>query len=132
VGQTASPGSYWTPDEQRRVREELERMRRASRLPVDDRLSIVVLDIDGDTGDLLLTQGADLLRLTPGNVDELIQRHQSAARALDKELFYLLRVPRPGPEGVKAHPSLADERRYRDWFRKHRVEYRIDYPKLPD
>jgi hypothetical protein len=125
-------GSYWTPDEQERVREELVRLHRLTQLPVNQRLSIVVLDIDGDTGDLLLQQGLQQVRVTGTMVDDVIQKHLAAARSAEKELFYLLRVPQPGPEGTKPHPDLRDERRYREWFGKAKVDYRIDYLRLPD
>lgn len=130
AGKAITPGAYWTPQEQQRVREELTRLRRLRQLPVDERLSIVVLDIDGDTGDLLLTKGAELVRLNAANIDEVIQQHQAAARAQDQELFYLLRVPRPGAHGAKPHPTAADEALYRRWFGKRRVDYRIDFPRL--
>lgn len=131
-GKAVTPGSYWTPPEQQRVREELTRLRRLRQLPVDERLNIVVLDIDGDTGDLLLSKGADLVRLNAANIDESIQKHLEAAHAQDLELFYLLRVPRPGPQGTKPHPSAADETLYRRWFGRRKVDYRIDYPRLQE
>jgi hypothetical protein len=132
AGKAVTPGSYWTPPEQQRVREELTRLRRQRLLPVDERLSIVVLDIDGDTGELLLTKGADVQRLNATNIDELIQRQQANAKSQDLELFYLLRVPRPGPQGTKPHPTVADEQLYRRWFGRRRVDYRIDHPRLQD
>jgi hypothetical protein len=132
AGKAITPGSYWTPSEQQRVREELSRLRRLRQLPVDERLNIIVLDVDGDTGDLLLGQGADVIRLNAANIDETIQKHLAAARAQDLELFYLLRVPRPGPQGTKPHPSAADETLYRRWFSRRKVDHRLDYPRLPD
>ena len=122
-------GALWTPQEQHRIREELDRLRRYRELPVQQRHHIIVLDIDPDTGDLWLRQGTSQVRLTDANIDAMIGKHLEAARALDRELLYLLRVPPPGPAGTSPHPDLADEQRYRRWFHQGshgRVSYQID------
>jgi hypothetical protein len=126
------PGSYWSPAEQEKAREELARLRRLRQLPVDQRLKIVVLDIDGSTGELLLNRGAGQQRLNATNIDEVIRNHQASARAEDLELFYLLRVPRPDAQGSKPHPTAADEALYRRWFGRRQVDYRIDFPQLQE
>lgn len=125
-------GSLWAWQEQEQLREELQRLRRRSRLPVDERLMIVVLDIDGDTGDLLLTQGGKVQRLNAASIDNVIQGHLARARAEDRELFYLLRVPRPDEKGSRPHPTVADEMLYRRVFGRRKVDFRIDYPRLAE
>jgi len=122
----------WTPEQEQRARAELERLRRQQRLSAVQRLFIVVLDVDGETGDLLLQEAGKDVRVNQANVDAIVARHLGLARASERELFYLLRVPRPGTEGTRPHPLLSDERRYRQWFGRHKVDYRIDYPRLTE
>ena len=132
AGEASGWSGYWSVAEQERIREELLRLRRRAQLPVDQRLMIVVLDIDGDTGELLLHQGNGFTRLNATNIDSIIAAHQAQAEAQGRELFYLLRVPRPDERGSRPHPTQADEARYRRWFGRKRVDYRIDYPQLED
>lgn len=112
--------------EYRHLREELERLRRKSRAPVNERMMIVVLDVDGDTGELLLDQDGSVVRMNSANVDGIVRQHLAAAQ--DRELFYLLRVARPDERGSRPHPTVADELLYRRWFARHKVGFRIDYP----
>ncbi len=128
----AEMGSPWVWQEQERLREELQRLKRRNRLPVDERLMIVVLDIDGDTGELLLLEGDSVKRLNAASIDPVIQTHLAQATAEDRELFYLLRVPRPDEKGSRPHPTVADEINYRRWFGRRKVDFRIDYPRLAE
>lgn len=132
AGAEDSGPKAWTPEQEQRARTELERLRRQQRLSAAQRLFIVVLDVDGETGDLLLQEAGKDVRITQANVDAVIARHLGLARGSERELFYLLRVPRPGMEGTKPHPLLSDERRYRQWFSRHKVDYRVDYPRLTE
>jgi hypothetical protein len=125
-------GEVRTAEDERRTRAELERLRRQQRLPAGERLTIVVLDVDGATGDLLLHEGDGAVRITEANVDAVITRHLGLAQRGERELFYLLRAPRPGQEGIMPHPLVSDELRYRQWFGRHKVDYRIDYPRLAE
>jgi hypothetical protein len=125
-GRDVRPGSIWTPDEQRQAREELDRLRRLTRLPANQRLFLVVLDIDGDTGDLFLQEGTAKKRLSrQSDMDEMVGRHLEAARAGQRELYYVLRPPPKPPSGFPSHPDYRDERLYEQWFGKWNVPYDI-------
>ena len=120
---TAVTSGLSTPEEQDQARDELERLRRLSRLPAHQRLLLVVLDIDGNTGDLLYSEGVKVQRIAnQADADELIQQHVAAARAGQKELYYILRAVRPQ---FQIHPDYADAARYRQWFGKHSVGYEM-------
>ncbi len=122
AGEQASPGSLWTAGEQRQVREELSRLRRVTELPASQRLHFVVLNIDGRTGDLVLQEGGKELSFSGQQaIDPVIQKHQEAARAAGRELFYVVQLPRDW----KFHPDLNDQERYRQWFSKWKVSYQI-------
>jgi hypothetical protein len=123
TGQAVKPGSYWTPDEQRQVREELDRLRRLSQLPANQKLSLVVLDIDGATGNLLFREGNQVITLaSQADIDALVKKHLESARVSGKELLYVLRLP---PPGVFDHPNYADEEKYGRWFGAWKVDYQI-------
>jgi hypothetical protein len=113
-----------TVEEQRRLQEEVGRLRHLSRLPADQRLYLVVLDIDGDTGDLLAAEaGAAPRRIaTDAEADALVAGHLASAREVGRELLYVLRLPQGG---FKPHPDYADATRYRRWFARPQVAYEI-------
>ncbi len=118
-----TPGNIWSPQEQQQVQEELARLRRLTRLPAHQRLLLVVLDIDGATGDLLLQEGGKTKRLAQqGDMDDMVPQHLDAARAGGRELYYVLRSGHPS---FQVHPTYADEQRYRDWFGKWKIAYEI-------
>lgn len=119
----AAASSLWTPEEQDQAREELERLRRLGRLPAHQRLLLVVLDIDGNNGDLLFSDGGEMRRIAnQQDADALIGQHLAAARAGQKDLYYILRAVRPM---FQIHPDYADEARYREWFGKHNVSFEV-------
>src|SRR5215831_4245120 len=90
---TAATTGLWTPEEETQAREELQRLRRLGRMPAHERLLLVVLDIDGNTGDLLFSEGGKSQRLRDQTeADAMIQQHLAAARAGQKELYYILRA----------------------------------------
>jgi hypothetical protein len=121
---TGAKTGIWTAEEQLQAREELTRFRRLQQTPTSQRLMIVVLTIDGQNGNLWLQDGSQQTALTNArDVDGLIQRHLEAARAVNKELLYLLQAPAPGQ--VRRHPTLGDEANYRQWFGQRKVQYQV-------
>jgi hypothetical protein len=126
TAQAVQPGSYWAPDEQRHVREELDRLRRLVQLPANERLYLVVLDIDGHTGNLLVPGGSKADTLTiQEDVDRMVAKHLGAARAGDKELLYILRLPPHDRDKVRSSPSYQQLEQFRQWFTKWNVSYQI-------
>jgi hypothetical protein len=126
AGEAASPGSLWTAVEQRQAREELVRLRRLSELPASQRLQWVVLHIDNRTGGLVLQDaGRELVLNGQPEVQAMVERHLAAARAGNKELVYVLQLPRTGV-GFLTYPDLLA---YRKWFQDLKVNY--DIPGLP-
>ena len=67
AGRTTAPairaGSLWSGEEQEQAQEELQRLRRLARQPAHQRLFPVVLDSDGDNGDLLLSEAGQTQRI---------------------------------------------------------------------
>jgi hypothetical protein len=123
TAQAVQPGSFWTPDEQRDVREELSRLRRLVQLPANERLYLVALDIDGTTGNLLIPGGSKTDTLaTQEDIDRLVEKHLGAAKAGEKELLYLLRLPPPDQFGALSYRHLD---RFSKWFSKWNVSYQI-------
>lgn len=127
TAQAVTPGNLWTPAEQQRLNEELTRLRRLAQLPMGKRLYTVVLEIDRNTGDLLLQRGKELMRLSSQNLDDLVREHRAEARIGDRQLFYFVRQPSPGPG--TAHPTRADINQYRQWFEERKVDYQIELPR---
>lgn len=116
-------GSLWSNEEQEQAHEELERLRRLARQPAHQRLFLVVLDIDGENGDLLFNEGGQTQRIArQPEVDTMVQQHLAAARAGGRELYYILRASRPQ---FQIHPDYADEARYRQWFAKWKVPFEM-------
>lgn len=114
------PGSgIWTPEEQKRIWEELTQLRRASDALPGFRDYLVPLRIDGDTGRLYLQMEGQEIEITEENVQTVIEDFQQrAARAGKKRLTFLLIA-----DYSKPHPDQRDEARFRRWFAGTRYEY---------
>jgi hypothetical protein len=124
VGSVESLTPDWTLDRERRAREEIARWQRLIEQPLSQRAQLVVLDIDGNTGNLSFqSRGRQDVLASQADADELIRGQLDVARLNDRDLLFVLRLPRP--EDFKSHPDYADEERYRRWFGKWKVDYQI-------
>lgn len=98
-----------------KLKEEIERLRKAGTQPVQERTYFRLLDVDPKTGALYFYDAtrpehprAELP--TAKAAHELIARHRREAKGRD--LFYYFLYPRP----ETGYPTLEQERRYRKWF----------------
>jgi len=100
AGRSERLAAWWSPEEQRQVREELARLRRFREAPPSDRFFTVIVEIEGATGRLLhpdlpapvsLQGGAEL----EARVGTMTRKHLAEARALDKRLYCILALRPP-------------------------------------
>ena len=110
-------------DERRPTQEELEQLRsevaqlRKERSQVVQKTHFQVIDIDGKTGELYFydTSRPNDSRVRIESEKEawaLIERHQKEAKG--NEVYYYFLYPRP----ETGYPTLAQERRYKGWFKR--------------
>ena len=96
--------------------EKLDRLEKAGKKNLIDRVAIQVIDVDGKNGAIFFydaAKGDSPRRLLENEAaaNELIERHKRENPG--RELYYFFLQPRP--EG--GFPTLAQERRYKTWFR---------------
>lgn len=125
----ASTKSSANADQQQRLRDELERLRRVSQVPAHRRLYLVSLAIDVPTGQLVRQEGGQEKRYgSQEDIDAMVQEDQGAAKAADRELFYVLHYPSLRETGAATIKQLLN---YRSWFNKWRVPFEITGSGLP-
>lgn len=104
-------------EEVAKLREEIERLRNAPKVPLQERAYFQVIDVDPKTGEIshFDANRADqpILRITDEKfARSLIARHQRDAKG--RELYYYFLFPRP----ATGYPTVGQERRYKAWFEK--------------
>lgn len=98
-----------------KLKEEVERLRKAGAQPVQERTYFRLLDVDPKTGglyfyDVTQPEQPRVELPTAKAAHALIARHRREAKG--RELYYYILYPRP----ETGYPTLEQERRYRAWF----------------
>jgi hypothetical protein len=102
---------------------ELERLRKERTQNLQDRLAVLVLEIDAKTGGLYFLD-PDRIDITgPGQAQKLIDRDRERQKDGKRELFYLILYPRD-PKSV--FPQVDQRRDYDLWFKD--VAHGFDTP----
>jgi hypothetical protein len=129
AGAAPRSGEYWDAEQQQIIREELDRLRQFARLEARQRVLLIVLNIDNDTGNLYFYEDGNYVRVdSAAAVDRMVERHLALAAATARELHYKLVEPRPVDPDQKRRPKFGDLRNYEEWFRKwksRQVHYEI-------
>ena len=100
-----------------KLREEVERLRNAPKLPLQERAYFQVIDVDAKTGEIAHFDAArgdqPFLKIADEkSAKALIERHQRDAK--EREVYYYFLLPRP----ATGYPTVGQERRYKAWFAK--------------
>ncbi len=104
-------------EEVAKLREEIELLRNAPKLPIQQRAYFQIIDVDAKTGEISHFDSARGDQPFVKIADEktaktLIDRHQRDAKG--REVYYYFLFPRP-PTG---NPTVGQSSRYKAWFGK--------------
>lgn len=98
-----------------KLKDEVTRLKAISKLSIQQRTLFQIIDIDSKTGEISHYDASNTEQPRLKIQDErtaklLIERHLTVA--LGRELYYYFLYPRQ----ESGYPTLAQERRYRQWF----------------
>lgn len=99
------------------LRQEVERLRNAQQMNLQDRLYLRIIDIDSNDGAISFRDDDNpdqpVIKITDAkSAQALISRH--AKEAGKRELYYVFMPPRP----FVGYPTAKQTRQYREWFAK--------------